>query len=458
MKIYLPLTILLALGIGRLYAQTTRALTLPDALQLSLKNSRQLRISQAKIEEAAAQIKQAEQNQLPDLKISGSYLRVTQPNIDLKLPESSSSGQNGGSGGSSGNNASSLSNIKVNQAMYGMANLSLPLFSGFRVRYGIESAKFLEKAARLDADNDREEVLMNTINAYANLYKAHENVLLLQENLAQSMSRDSDFTNMEANGLMARNDLLKAQLQTSQIEYNLVDAQNNEMIAQVSMNLLLGLPEKTVLVVDSSSLQVSPQLQDIDSYEKEALDHRADAAALKYQASAAETAVKAAKADYFPSVALTGGYVALDIPHLFSVTNAVTYGVGVNYNLAAFWKTPAKVAQQKAREKEVQANRDLLDDNIRLQVNQAYANYLSSLKKIDVSRKAIQQGEENYKITRNKYNNSLATMTDLLEADVALLQARINQEVARADAVVAYHAILQRTGTLAETVANHSNK
>ena len=111
--------------------------------------------------------------------------------------------------------------------------------------------------------------------------------------------------------------------------------------------------------------------------------------------------------------------------------------------------------RQKAREKEIIVSQDLLNDSIRLQINQAYENYLSSLKKIDLSHKAIEQGEENYKITRNKYNNSLVTMTDLLEADVSLLQARINQEVARADAVVAYHMILQRTGTLTDTVGQN---
>jgi len=84
--------------------------------------------------------------------------------------------------------------------MYGIANLSLPLFSGFRVRYGIESAQYLEKAADLDADNDKKSVLINTVGAYANLYKAHENVFLLQQELAQSQKRDSDFADMDGTG------------------------------------------------------------------------------------------------------------------------------------------------------------------------------------------------------------------------------------------------------------------
>jgi outer membrane protein TolC len=442
--------ILLAFIVGfsaALHAQQTRPVTLSEAIDLSLRNSKELRNSRAKVDEATAVLRQAKDNQLPDLKVSGSYLRVTQPNIDLKIKTAGGGGQSG-TGGQSGGATPNLNNIKVDQAMYGIANLSLPLFSGFKIRYGIESARLLEKAAGLDADNDREDVILNTIDAFANLYKAHANVTLLQENLAQSMKRDSDFANLEKNGLLARNDMLKAELQTSTIEYNLVDAQNNEQLADVTMDLLLGLPERTILLPDSTSLQETPQLQDIDTYEKEALENRSDVTALRSRARAAQLGVKSAKGDYYPVVALSGGYVAADIPNLFSVTNAVTYGIALQYNIGSFWKTGAKVAQQKAKERQLAASQDLLNDNIRLQVTQSYNDYLAALKKIEVSRKAIVQGQENYKITKNKYNNSLVTMTDLLEANVSLLQAQINLELARADAVVAYHTIQRRAGIL----------
>lgn len=336
--------------------------------------------------------------------------------------------------------------------MYGIANLSLPLFSGFRVRYGIESARYLEKAAELDADHDKESVLINTVGAYANLYKAHENVFLLQQELAQSQKRDSDFADMERNGLLARNDMLKAQLQTSTIEYNLDDALDNEKIADVNMDLLLGLPEQTLLLPDSNAMQPSATPEPIETYEKEALQHRLDLNALTYQSRAAAVAVKTAQADYYPTVALSGGYIAAKIPGLLTITNAITYGVALQYNLSSFWKTGAKVAQQRAREEETDADKALLEDQVRLQVNQAYEDYLTAVKKIGVSKKAIQQGEENYRITRNKYNNSLVTTTDLLEADVSLLQARINLELARADALVAFDTILERSGLLGETL------
>jgi outer membrane protein TolC len=92
----------------------------------------------------------------------------------------------------------------------------------------------------------------------------------------------------------------------------------------------------------------------------------------------------------------------------------------------------------------------MLNDQIHIQVNQAYENYVVSMKKIGMYEKAIEQADENYRITKNKHTNALATTTDLLEADVAELQAKLNYTSARADAVVAYNKLLQSAGLLGE--------
>ena len=74
-----------------------------------------------------------------------------------------------------------------------------------------------------------------------------------------------------------------------------------------------------------------------------------------------------------------------------------------------------------------------------------------SCTKIDVYEKAIDQATENYKITKNKYDNSLVTTTELLDADVAQLQAKLNHAFAKADALVAYNKLLQSAGLLQST-------
>jgi outer membrane protein TolC len=149
-----------------------------------------------------------------------------------------------------------------------------------------------------------------------------------------------------------------------------------------------------------------------------------------------------------PSVALTGGYIAADIPHLVTITNAVTVGIGVKYDLGSLWKTKAKIVQAQAREREILANQAQLDDAVRLQVTRDYENYLLSTRKTEVYEKAVAQARENYRITKNKYDNNLLNTTDLLDANVSLLQSEISLAVAKADVLLAYEKLLGTAGLI----------
>ncbi|MEO6547081.1 MAG: TolC family protein, partial [Ferruginibacter sp.] len=414
-------------------AQQTRKITLKEAIELSVANSHLLKNNKAKIDEATAAVKEANERRLPDASVSGSYLYLpVKPNINMK----SDSAGKGGSG------------ANVSQAMYGIANISLPIYTGGKIKYGIESAKYLEQAVKLDAEENTEAVILNTINAYSNLYKSGATVTLVKENLEQANQRIKDFSNLEKNGLLARNDLLKVALQSSNIELALLDAESNWKLASVNMALMLGLPEQMLLVPDSASLQPTMPVKTLEDYEQLALMQRENVTALEYRRKAAAVGVKSAKADNMPSIALTGGYVAADIPGLLTITNAVNVGVGVKYNISSLWKTKSGVAQAEARVQQLTANQQMLNDDIRLQVNQAYQAYLLSQKKLQVYQKAIEQATENYRITKNKYDNALATTTDLLDADVAQLQTRLNLSNAVADATVAYNKLLQTAGIL----------
>jgi outer membrane protein TolC len=150
----------------------------------------------------------------------------------------------------------------------------------------------------------------------------------------------------------------------------------------------------------------------------------------------------------YPSLQLTGGYIAASVPKVFSVPNAVNLGVGISYNIASLWKNKAKVQQAEARVKEIVAAQATADDNVQLQVNKNYFSLISYRKKIEVYAKAVEQARENYRIVKNKFDNSLATTTELLEADVAQLQATLSYTLARADAFVAYNKLLQTAGVL----------
>lgn len=428
----------LALATGMLWSLAmvqaqTRTLSLDEAVSLSLVHSPALKLQQAKMEERMAALEKAQDERLPDLKVTGSYIRLNSANIDLKS-------------GSSGSGGSGSEAPKVNQALYGLVNLSLPIYTGGRIRYGIESARYLAEASKLDASTQKDEIIQNTIEAYINLYKAGAAVNLVEDNLRQAQQRVKDFSNLEKNGLLARNDLMKAELQASTTELALLDAQNNYQLAQVNMNLMLGLPEQNSIQADSTLQLLPSSLSTLQDYLQAAGQNRKDKASLNLQHKAADAQVKLTKAGRYPSLALTGGYIAADIPHFFTVTNAVNIGVGVSYNIGSLWKGKAGIKQAEAQSAQLAAQELSLDERVRLQVNKAYLDCLSSQKKIDVYQRSVDQANENYRITRNKYENSLASTTDLLDADVAQLQARLNYAFSKADALVTYYQLLKVTG------------
>src|SRR5689334_9525822 len=96
------------------HAQEKKTIKLDEAIDLGIKNSKQLQIDAAKIEEATASLKEAEEKRLPDASVSGAYMRILSADFKMK------SNNNGGNGGAT----------KINQAIYGILNTSVPLYTG----------------------------------------------------------------------------------------------------------------------------------------------------------------------------------------------------------------------------------------------------------------------------------------------------------------------------------------
>ncbi len=423
---------IMALGIITVHAQEKKHLTLEEAIHLGIENSKTLKIDDARLKQASANYLEAKNAQLPSVSVNATALALTNANVDLKMME-------GGSGGST---------PKANSAFLGQLSASLPIFAGGKIRYGIESTKYLIEATKLSGENDKSAIAYNISQAYNNLFKAQQAIEVLKENLTASQERDATFLRLENNGIIARNDRLKANLQTTNIELQLLEAENNFNIANINMDLLLGLNETTQIEIDSDYIAEATDEKPLDFYMNQAVANRKDLKALDYQRKAAALGTKAAKAEYYPTIGLSAGYVAADVPKILTITNAANIGVGIKYNLDTLWKKNSSIEKAKAQEEELSATNELVNDQIKISVNQDYQNAQLAKRKISVYQKALEQSEENFRITKNKYDNGLATMTDLLDANAAKISSRVNVINSKADAVLANIKLEETTGAL----------
>ena len=267
---------------------------------------------------------------------------------------------------------------------------------------------------------------------------------LIEDNLKSADQRVKDFTAMEENGLIARNDLLKVQLQQSNVQLSLDNAKKNAAIANHRLITLLKLPESTQIEIDIEAIK-----RDMVSNQGNTNDgERNDLKSLELKKQAAQSGIKIAKSGYYPSLSLSGGYIAMDLHNVITVTNAMNFGVGVSYDISSIFKNSKNVKLAQSRVKETELAISQLNDEIRDEVFQAQENYNLSLKQSLVFDRAVVQATENYRIVKDKYDNSLSDTNDLLEADFQQLQAKINQALSKADVAQKYYELQFVSGKL----------
>lgn len=419
-------------GITTIEAQERTSLTLDEAIHLAWTKSNEVSLANSKVNSSKYALQSKKNSQYPDLKLSGQYQNFLNPKVDLKFGE-------GGTPFPSGN-----------QLLIGQFSASLPVFAGFKVQNNIRVSENLYQAEAATAMQTKEEIAMRVVNYFASLYKAQKTLELLKDNQKQAEQRVTDFIDLEKNGIIPRNDLLKSQLQVSKIQLSIDEMNKNRNVINFYLVSLLKLPEDTKLKINESDFS-NFQINTVPTDEKLALENRKDLEAINYQEKASKAGVNLAKGAYYPSITLLGGYASLALENVITVQNAINFGVGVSYDLGGILKNNATIKMAESRSAEAQNYKEILTDNIKIEVKKAIEDYNLALQQQEVYLQAATQSSENYRIVKDKYDNGLSDTNDLLEADVEQLSSKINNALARANIIQKYYELLSATGQLSQT-------
>ena len=322
----------------------------------------------------------------------------------------------------------------------------MPILSGFKLKNLVKASENNYKAATFYAKNDKEQITIQIIKDFTDLYKSRQAVQLIEENLISAKQRVKDFTAMEENGLLAKNDLLKATIQESTISISLEEAKKNAYILNYQLVTNLNLPDNTIINISATDFDVIKNSNNSE-FSNDSIQ-RNDLQALHFQELAAENQIKVVKSAYYPSISLVGGYTSLDLNNALTVTNAMNFGVGISYNIADIFKTKSDVKVAKSKVKELQYTLDMTTDNVKVQIENAQQEYELSVRKFEVYTKSEEQAIENYRIVNDKYTNGLVDTNDLLEADIEQLQSKINVTYSKVDITQKYYELLAAKGQL----------
>lgn len=427
---------IILLGISSAEAQEKKSLSLDEAVHLAWDKSNEVNLANAKVATKKYELQSVKNHIYPDLKASAQYQRLTKASVNLKSNSSDS-----GSDSKAPN---------VDQLVLGQISANLPIFSGFKLQNSIKVSDNLYQAETANALQTKEETAMKVVNYYAALYKAQKTVELLNENYKSAQQRVKDFTELEKNEIVPKNDLLKTQLQLSKVQLSLDKAKSDLSVINYELTNLLKLDPKTIIEIRESDFY-NFETNNVPVDENPALENRKDLEALRFEEKASQAYIKVARSGYYPSLSLIGGYTTLDLKNVVTIQNAMNFGVGLSYNISDIFKNGTEVKIAKSKAAEIQNSEMMLTDHIKIQVQQAIEEYDLAQKQNLVYIQAVDQATENYRMIKDKYDNGLSDTNDLLEADVEQLSAKINKAFAKANIIQKYYNLLSVTGQLNQT-------
>ncbi len=419
---------------------TTRSVSLQEALNLALKNAKSIQISNYKTDNANAKKDMAVNAFLPQISVNAAYSRLS-TNIEpfkITIP---------------GVITTELNPVIPNQYA-NRASIQQNVFSGMRNIYNLQSSKDMMYASQLDAKKEEEEILMNTILQYYTFCKTTESAKLIKENLKTVDACIKDIQNFQTVGMALPNDVLKAELSKSNLEITQAEIDNTAAIINYNMNLLLGINEQT---------QLSPSPIDIEATPTTAFtfnptyDNRLDWKSFNFKILAAQKQVKSAQSAYFPTVNAGFNFYYNNpnqrvFPQTAKFKETWDAGISLNWNLSSLYTARASIRDTKINTKINDLLLAQIQDGIRSEQYSALKNYELSLQKIKMAEKTVEQAKENQRIMQNRFTASVAVFTDLLEADTQLLQSQINLVNAQYDAKITYYKYIKASGNLATSI------
>jgi outer membrane protein TolC len=419
-----------------LYSQA-RELTLKESLEIGLKNSKDLKISYSRVISADAQVTSASSQLLPQLGFSASYMRLSNiPPFEISLPIFSKP-------------------IVISQTIldnYNLkATLQQPLFTGFRLTSLRSVARSNYEAVNLDYQNEMNETAFKIQNAFWNYYKAQLNDSVLIENLSQIKQHLDDTKNFLANGQATRNDYLKLEVQYSSTQLQKIEADNSLDIARMSFNQAINLPleDQTQIKVDEPEIKVTDYK--IEDLQNKAKTERNELKALEYRVEASSENLRASNSAWFPSIYLVGDYYynkpnSRYLPAVDEFKDTWDLGVTLSWTIWNWGYTSSQASIAEQNKVQTETSLSQLKDAVEIEVYQNYLTFKRAFDKVNVSRLGVEQSNENYRITKEKYNTQTASSTDLIDSETSLLQAETNYNNALVDYEVAKIRLEKSTG------------
>ncbi len=378
---------------------TALELTLDDSIQMALRNNPTIKIADAEKKIAKSKINQAQSGNMPALTYAHTAARYKSNTLTTGV----------------------LYDNKYDNTV----RLTFPLYTGGEVEGLIKQAELGYDAAILGIAKAKQQIKLDATTAYFNVLQARNMVDLNKESVERLQAHLKNVQAQYEVGTVAKVDVLRSEVELANAEQNLIKAQNSYDLALASLNNVLGIPLDTQVQV-KDNLKYQKYDKTIDDCIKYALQNRPEIGQMDASLKIAQKGISVARSGYLPTLALAGTANWNNDEFPGDENSNWTVSLQAGFNVFDAGLTKAKVRQAKATHAKTTQEVKQTSDAVQLEVRQAYLSLREAEKRIATAKVAVEKAEEDYKIAQVRYSAGVGTNIDVMDAQVALTQAKTN--------------------------------
>ncbi len=419
-------------------------LTLPDAVKMALQKHPAVQASQSGVKAAQERISEARSGYLPKLNYAETYLRSDNPVIVFSslLTEHQFTVDNFAIGAL--NRPNSINNfqsqVTVDQVVY----------DGGQTRLGVKSAELTRSLRTEDERLTKMEVIAGVVRAYDGAVLAAESLKVANEAVRSAEADLNRARSVRSAGMSTDADVLSIEVHLAAMREQQIRRKADLEVASAAVNEALGLPLSEPHELTTPLTAAPAESLPLEQYEKESMASRPEARQARLATGLAETQSAAARSSLLPQVSVHAGFEA-DRQHFASRGGANWLAsASLRWNIFNGFAGRARIGEAAFSLDRAHAQQNQTRAQIKLQVRRVYADFTSANQRIDVAQAAVAMAEESLRITKNRYDNGLSNVTDLLRTETALLEARNRKLAAIYDQRLAAVNLALAAGTLSE--------
>jgi len=417
-------------------ASSNEKVSLDDCIRTALAGSHQLNMTLATTGQKQALLDSANKNRYPTLSALLSTTHQTEPVPDY-FPD--------------------------NMLSYGV-EVNQPLYKGKSIITGIEQAQTNREIAEIDSIRTINDLVFEVYKLYVALLRAEKLEDEARQAVLRLQAHLKDSSALFTVGMVPKVALLQSEVELAQGEQDLADAENRTESARSSLNIAM----RRDIAASLEVRDISPDLSAVFNWpevQQTTLSHRPEITQARLAVDFARQDITLKTSQFSPDVDLRASYNSdVDYESAGNEDDSRWSRENAMIRVTASWKlwtwhqdNDEKIAAQLALRK-AKYNLAKITDEVLLEARTAFLHIEHGEKRVLVSKKAIEQAEENYRINQARYQRQIATSTDVLDAQELLTRAMTNYYDSLYGYELAKAAVWRAQGSLSEKYADFSKQ